>query len=183
MSRSGGSPITTTLMAGTVFRALRAISFRVHRRPSDHRPVLRHRLESTIHHEWRQSCADWSQHLSLRDFRTWLGCWGRCCRFRRRQPGRHAHWSGCVDRHRGDDLARRHHRAGAIIAARSVVTRDVPRIPLSRGNPARPVKARFDADTIDRLLDLAWWDWPVDKITRALPAIRAGDLDALEAVR
>ena len=73
--------------------------------------------------------------------------------------------------------------AGSVVAAQSVVTRDVPPYTIVAGNPARIVKTRFDAATIARLLDLAWWDWPVAKITAALPAIRAGDLAALEALQ
>ncbi|QXT39616.1 CatB-related O-acetyltransferase [Gymnodinialimonas ceratoperidinii] len=71
--------------------------------------------------------------------------------------------------------------AGAIIAAKSVVTRDVPPYTIAAGNPAQAVKQRFDADTIARLLAIAWWDWPADKITRNLNAIRGADLPALEA--
>lgn len=71
--------------------------------------------------------------------------------------------------------------AGAIIAARSVVTKDIPPYAVVAGNPARIVSRRFPGDVIDRLLQLAWWDWPVAQITRNLDAIRGADLDALEA--
>lgn len=71
--------------------------------------------------------------------------------------------------------------AGAIIAARSVVTRDVAPYAIVAGNPAREVKRRFDDATCARLLDIAWWDWPVDRITRHLDAIRGADLARLEA--
>jgi len=71
--------------------------------------------------------------------------------------------------------------AGAIVAACAVVTRDVPPYALVAGNPARVMRMRFDAPTVDRLLALAWWDWPVAAILAALPAIEAGDIDALEA--
>lgn len=71
--------------------------------------------------------------------------------------------------------------AGAIIAANATVTRDVPPYAIAAGNPAQTVKQRFDDSTIARLLEIAWWDWPVDKITRNLNAIRGADLSALEA--
>ncbi|WP_112322213.1 CatB-related O-acetyltransferase [Oceanibium sediminis] len=70
--------------------------------------------------------------------------------------------------------------AGAIVAAHSVVTRDVAPYTVVAGNPARAVKQRFDAATIERLLDIAWWTWPVDKLGRNLNAIRGADLSALE---
>ncbi len=69
---------------------------------------------------------------------------------------------------------------GAIVAAKAVVTHDVPPYAIVAGNPAKPVKARFDEWTVKRLLSIAWWDWPVDKITRNVNAIRGADLRALE---
>ena len=72
--------------------------------------------------------------------------------------------------------------AGAIVAAGSVVTRDVPPYAVVAGNPARVVRERFDAATVARLLAIAWWDWPAERITASLDAIRGADIDALEAV-
>ncbi|RVT87188.1 CatB-related O-acetyltransferase [Rhodobacteraceae bacterium CCMM004] len=71
--------------------------------------------------------------------------------------------------------------AGAVVAARSVVTRDVRPYAIVAGNPAREVRRRFDDATVDRLLAIAWWDWDAPRITAALPAIRSGDIAALEA--
>ncbi|TFL17374.1 CatB-related O-acetyltransferase [Jannaschia formosa] len=71
--------------------------------------------------------------------------------------------------------------AGAIVAAMSVVTKDVPPYAIVAGNPARVVRTRFDAATVDRLLAIAWWDWDAAKITRNLNAIRGADLARLEA--
>jgi virginiamycin A acetyltransferase len=70
---------------------------------------------------------------------------------------------------------------GAVVAAKAVVPHDVPPYAIVAGNPAKVVKMRFDQRTVDRLLKVAWWDWPVDKITRNLNAIRGADIRALEA--
>ena len=72
---------------------------------------------------------------------------------------------------------------GSIVAARSVVSHDVPPYSIVAGNPAKLVKARFDAGTVRRLLAVAWWDWPVEKITRNLDAIRGSDIARLEAAQ
>ena len=73
--------------------------------------------------------------------------------------------------------------AGAIVAAKAVVGRDVPPYSVVAGNPARVVRHRFDPDTARRLLAVAWWDWPIDRIVGNLAAIRGTDIDALEAAR
>lgn len=70
---------------------------------------------------------------------------------------------------------------GAIVAARSVVTRDVPPYAIVAGNPAAVVKKRFPDETIGRLLAIGWWHWPVERITRNLDAIRGADIERLEA--
>ncbi|KAA9131671.1 Vat family streptogramin A O-acetyltransferase [Marinihelvus fidelis] len=69
---------------------------------------------------------------------------------------------------------------GAIVSARSVVVSDVPPYTIVGGNPARPIRQRFDAATVDVLNDMAWWNWPIEKITRCLDRIVSGDVDALE---
>jgi virginiamycin A acetyltransferase len=71
--------------------------------------------------------------------------------------------------------------AGAIVAARAVVTADVPPYSVVGGNPARVLRTRFDADTVARLMAVAWWDWPRDKLARNLDAVRGADIAALEA--
>jgi hypothetical protein len=48
---------------------------------------------------------------------------------------------------------------GAVIAAGSIVTADVPPYAIVAGNPARVRKYRFDAALIERLLASRWWDF------------------------
>lgn len=69
--------------------------------------------------------------------------------------------------------------AGAIIGARAVVSGSVAPYAVVVGNPGRVVRHRFPADTIRTLLDIAWWDWPAERIARHLDAIRGADLAAL----
>jgi virginiamycin A acetyltransferase len=68
---------------------------------------------------------------------------------------------------------------GAIVAARSVVTRDVPPYAVVGGNPAGVVRQRFTDEVVAELLAIRWWDWPAEKVTRNLKAIVGADLDAL----
>ncbi len=68
---------------------------------------------------------------------------------------------------------------GAIIAARSVVVSDVEPYTIVGGNPARPIRRRFEQDIVDELLDIAWWDWSAELITANLEAIVSGDAAAL----
>ena len=69
---------------------------------------------------------------------------------------------------------------GAIIAAATVVTRDVPAYAIVGGNPGTVLRYRFDETTIQRLQQLEWWAWDAGKVTRNVRALCAADLDALE---
>ena len=69
---------------------------------------------------------------------------------------------------------------GAIIASGAVVTKDVEPYCIVGGNPAKLIRKRFNDETISRLIKLAWWDWPFDKITQYAQAIATGDESLFE---
>lgn len=70
---------------------------------------------------------------------------------------------------------------GAVVAARSIVTRDVKPYSIVAGNPARHVRFRFDERAVKALEEIAWWDWPMDKIKEAWPLLLANDVEAFIA--
>ncbi|MDR1476773.1 MAG: CatB-related O-acetyltransferase [Rickettsiales bacterium] len=66
---------------------------------------------------------------------------------------------------------------GAIIGLNSVVGSDVEPYTIVAGNPAKPIRKRFDDELIGLLLELKWWDKPIDEIRRLIPLLHSGDLD------
>lgn len=72
---------------------------------------------------------------------------------------------------------------GAIVAAGSVVAADVAPYSIVAGNPAKEIRRRFTPGAIAILQEVAWWDWPVEKITANLRHIVGGDVHALAACR
>lgn len=61
---------------------------------------------------------------------------------------------------------------GAVVAGGAIVTKDVPPYMIVAGIPAEPLRARFEAPVADRLMALAWWDWPHDRLRAALEDFR-----------
>lgn len=71
---------------------------------------------------------------------------------------------------------------GAIIAANSVVTKDISPYHIAGGNPCRMIRKRFDDELIEYLLRLKWWNWPPEKIFENLDVLCSADLDRIKTV-
>ena len=70
----------------------------------------------------------------------------------------------------------------AIVSSRSVVVSDVPAYAIVGGNPARLIRQRFDDETVDVLESIAWWAWPIEKLTEHLELIVSEDVEGLRRV-
>ncbi len=69
---------------------------------------------------------------------------------------------------------------GAIIATNATVVKDVPPYAIVGGNPAKVLKKRFSEATIEHLLRLQWWNWPIEKITANVQQLTAASHAWLE---
>ena len=69
---------------------------------------------------------------------------------------------------------------GAIIATKSVVTKDVAPYSIVGGNPAKEIRKRFPEAKIKELLDVRWWDWPIEKITENVQNLTGNNIDKLK---
>ncbi|MGC1305997.1 MAG: Vat family streptogramin A O-acetyltransferase [Phormidesmis sp.] len=69
---------------------------------------------------------------------------------------------------------------GAVIAAKSVVVKDVLPYTIVGGNPAKCIRQKFEDEVVRSLIEIAWWNWDIDKITRNLETITTADINALK---
>jgi len=68
---------------------------------------------------------------------------------------------------------------GAVIATNSTVTKDVESYSVVGGNPAKLIRKRFSKEQIEILLQLKWWDWDIEEITRSVQLLTGNDVEAL----
>ena len=69
---------------------------------------------------------------------------------------------------------------GAIIGANSVVGSNVDPYTIIAGNPAKPVRKRFDDELISMMLEWKWWDKTVEEINSLIPILTSSDMDAVK---
>ena len=71
---------------------------------------------------------------------------------------------------------------GAIIGAHSVVGNDVEPYTIVAGNPAKPIRKRFDEELIALLAEFKWWDLPVEEINKLIPLLGSGNLKRIKSL-
>lgn len=71
---------------------------------------------------------------------------------------------------------------GAIIATKSVVTKDVEPYSIVGGNPSKLIRKRFTEEFIKELLAISWWDWPIEKITEHIQILTSHDINKLKTI-
>jgi virginiamycin A acetyltransferase len=71
---------------------------------------------------------------------------------------------------------------GAIIAANTTVSKNVPPYSIVGGNPSKIIKKRFSDEKIETLLELKWWDWDIEKITKHVADLTGDTITNLKAI-
>lgn len=84
-----------------------------------------------------------------------------------------------MDRFGGHDHAGIKIGHGAVIGSRALVAKDVEPYTIVGGNPAKSIRKRFSEEEISMLLDMAWWDWPLEQIKEAMPFLCSSGIASL----
>ena len=66
---------------------------------------------------------------------------------------------------------------GAVIGCNTVVTKDVEPYSVVAGNPGRFIRYRFSEEVIEELLNIKWWDLPLEVIQEIVPYLTSTDID------
>lgn len=66
---------------------------------------------------------------------------------------------------------------GAVIGARSLVTKDIPPYAIAVGMPARVIKYRFEPEVVERLLEIQWWNFSEDEIQAHIRFFREQEIN------
>ncbi|MCF0245921.1 MAG: CatB-related O-acetyltransferase [Ileibacterium sp.] len=69
---------------------------------------------------------------------------------------------------------------GAIIGANSIVGSSVDPYTIVAGNPAKPIRKRFDDQLIQLMLQWQWWNKTPDEINSLIPILTSSDLDMVK---
>ena len=69
---------------------------------------------------------------------------------------------------------------GAIIGANSIVGSDVDPYTIVVGNPAKPIRKRFDEELIELMQRFKWWNKSIDEIDELIPLLTCSDLDKVK---
>lgn len=69
---------------------------------------------------------------------------------------------------------------GAIIATNATVTKNVEPYTIVGGNPAKEIRKRFKQEMIDLLLQITWWNWDIETITKNVQALTGNNIDQLD---
>ena len=71
---------------------------------------------------------------------------------------------------------------GAIIGLNSVVGSNVEPYTIVAGNPAKPIRKRFDDELTDILLRFKWWDLKTEEINGLIPILTCSDLQKVKSI-
>jgi len=68
---------------------------------------------------------------------------------------------------------------GAIIATNATVIKNVAPYTIVGGNPAKEIKKRFPKEVITKLLELQWWNWDIEKITKNIQNLTDKEIEKI----